>query len=63
MFLPRCCFPGVLQDCDEVLLLPDMESAGLSTKGTVRIPSGPGMGVKDTFPRRWTLKSVFLLWI
>lgn len=35
MFLPQCCFAGVVQDCDEAPLLLDMETPDLRTKGTV----------------------------
>lgn len=26
MFFPHCCFPGVVQDCDEASLLSDMKT-------------------------------------
>lgn len=37
MFLPCCCFPGVVQDCDEAPLLSDTETVGLRAKGTVKL--------------------------
>lgn len=56
MFLPHCCFPGVMPDCHEASLLPAMEAAGLWTKGQCESPLALLWGPRIPFPEDGLLR-------